>query len=481
MDGKYYNLWSTDNDKIDANDEVVIKSVYDPSPVGYSLPASNAFTGFSTTGGNVENWPNPFTSEQLAKLNIKGNFDRGYYFYTKLNRLGNIFFIPTSGLRNYNSGKIKFFLEGGFIWQAGPKSKKEARVFGFHNHSIWVLGDNIRSHSRTVRSAEERETHKFNIKLEMDVRYYNLWSTDNDKIVPNDEVVIKSVYDPSPVGYSLPASNAFTGFTTTGQASGNPNEFNIQGSFHKGWYFYCKPNKKGNTLFFQALGWRYDITGSLDYMTLDGLYWVAGPSGRKNGRYLHFSSGYVYPLDNTNRAFGFPVRSAEERETHKFNLKQEMDDRYYNLWSTDNDKIVPNDEVVIKSVYDPSPVGYSLPASNAFTGFTTTGQKVGDWSEGYILTPEEKEKLNVKGDFDKGYYFYTKPNKTGVPHFFAASGCRNQNYGAVDVVYERGFHWPAIPSRKDYNYLLGFHSGLIYPCSEAERSYGFAVRSAEEK
>ena len=158
-----------------------------------------------------------------------------------------------------------------------------------------------------------------------------------------------------------------------------------------------------------------------------------------------------------------------------------MDGRYYNLWSTDNERTDGNDEVVIKSVYDPSPVGYSLPASNAFTGFTITGQKVGDWSNGYILTPEQKALCNIKGDFDKGYYFYTKPNKTGVPHFFAASGCRNQNYGAVDVVYERGFHWPAIPSRKDYNYLLGFHSGLIYPCSEAERSYGFAVRSAEEK
>ena len=49
----YYNLWSADNDRIDANDDVVIKSVYDPSPVGYSLPASNAFTGFSSTGGLV--------------------------------------------------------------------------------------------------------------------------------------------------------------------------------------------------------------------------------------------------------------------------------------------------------------------------------------------------------------------------------------------------------------------------------------------
>ena len=156
--------------------------------------------------------------------------------------------------------------------------------------------------------------HKFNLKREMDGVYYNLWSTDNDKTDANDEVVIKSVYDPSPVGYSLPASNAFTGFTTTGGTVNNQSDlFNVKGEFDKGWYFYTKPNKKGNTLFFQALGWRYDITGSLDYMTLDGLYWVAGPSGRKNGRYLHFSSGYVYPLVGTNRIDGLAVRSAEEK------------------------------------------------------------------------------------------------------------------------------------------------------------------------
>ena len=169
------------------------------------------------------------------------------------------------------------------------------------------------------------------------------------------------------------------------------------------------------------------------------------------------------------------------RNPHKFNINVVMDGKYYNLWSTDNARTDGNDDVVIKSVYDPSPVGYSLPASNAFTGFTTTGQKVGDWSNGYILTPEQKALCNIKGDFDKGYYFYTKPNKTGVPHFFAASGGRNLNSGAVGVVYERGFHWPAIPSRKDYNYLLGFHSGLIYPCSEAEPGYGYSVRSAEER
>ncbi len=77
MDGQYYNLWSTDNDKTDANDDVVIKSVYDPSPVGYSLPAVNAFTGFTTTGHNIGNDSTPLTPEIKILLNVKDNWDKG--------------------------------------------------------------------------------------------------------------------------------------------------------------------------------------------------------------------------------------------------------------------------------------------------------------------------------------------------------------------------------------------------------------------
>ena len=158
-----------------------------------------------------------------------------------------------------------------------------------------------------------------------------------------------------------------------------------------------------------------------------------------------------------------------------------MDGRYYNLWSTDNDKTVPNDEVVIKSVYDPSPVGYSLPASNAFTGFTTTGQKVGDWSEGYILTPEEKEKLNVKGDFDKGYYFYTKPNKAGNTFFFVASGWRDPISSALYGSSIGGYYQPAVPSSTSFGRHLSFHSSHTHPLNNLQRGYGWSVRSAEEK
>ena len=162
-----------------------------------------------------------------------------------------------------------------------------------------------------------KNPHKFNIKEEMDGQYYNLWSTDNDKTDANDDVVIKSVYDPSPVGYSLPASNAFTGFTTTGQNVGNGNIglFNVKGGFNKGWYFYTKPNKQGNIFWFPASGSRFYNSSSLGNDSTVGYCWVAGPDNSSHGRYLSFGSEFVCPLYYTYRSDGFPVRSAEEKKS----------------------------------------------------------------------------------------------------------------------------------------------------------------------
>ena len=161
-----------------------------------------------------------------------------------------------------------------------------------------------------------RNPHKFNIKWEMDGQYYNLWSTDNDKRDANDEVVIKSVYDPSPVGYSLPASNAFRGFSTTGNGTNNSSEYNVKGTWDKGWWFCGKANKSGATTFFPASGWRYNNSGTLNYVTANGVCWVAGPNNMVNSYYLNFDSGYVGPFDYTdaNRSYGYSVRSAEEKK-----------------------------------------------------------------------------------------------------------------------------------------------------------------------
>ena len=155
MDGQYYNLWSTDNDKTVLNDDVVIKSVYDPSPVGYSLPASNAFTGFTTIGGNVGDESNPVTPEQRAKFNVKDDFDKGWYFYTKPNKQGNTIFFPVSGLRLNGSGIIYFFSMKGWCWAAGPRSANIGRYLFFTSDIVSPLAGDYYSYSFPVRSAEE--------------------------------------------------------------------------------------------------------------------------------------------------------------------------------------------------------------------------------------------------------------------------------------------------------------------------------------
>ena len=148
----------------------------------------------------------------------------------------------------------------------------------------------------------------------MDGKYYNLWSTDNDKTDNNDDVVIKSVYDPSPVGYSLPASNAFTGFTTTGGNTWNSAEYNVKGGFDKGWYFYTKPNKKGDTFFFPINGCHYYNSGIISQVSINGLCLVAHPASDISDRHLNFTSEYIIPLGGNHRSWALALRSAEEKE-----------------------------------------------------------------------------------------------------------------------------------------------------------------------
>ena len=148
---------------------------------------------------------------------------------------------------------------------------------------------------------------------EMDEQYYNLWSTDNDRTDANDDLVIKSVYDPSPVGYSLPASNAFTGFTTTGGNTSNPAEYNVKGSFDKGRYFYTKPNKQGGSIFFPADGYRQSMTGIMSNVYKYSNYASAIPKDSSHEFCLHFGQEYISVHNGSTMADGKAVRSAEEK------------------------------------------------------------------------------------------------------------------------------------------------------------------------
>ncbi|MGI6816763.1 hypothetical protein ACMYZ4_12305, partial [Bacteroides sp. KG122] len=146
----------------------------------------------------------------------------------------------------------------------------------------------------------------------MDDRYYNLWSANNTVYTANDNPVVKTIYDPSPVGYKLPPSNVYTGFTTTGEYTYNSSQFNVQQPWNKGWNFHCGLNHTGSTVFFPASGSR-NSNSAVPYNVGSGAYyWMAGPYNTFHGRYLNFSPGNVLPLISNDRSAGLGVRAAQE-------------------------------------------------------------------------------------------------------------------------------------------------------------------------
>ena len=154
--------------------------------------------------------------------------------------------------------------------------------------------------------------------------YYNLWSADNTLIggrnFGNDNPVVKTVYDPSPVGFKMPANNAFTGFTTTGLNSTSQSEMNVDGTdndvqtyYKNSGHNFWTSSSKTATITFPASGWRSRLDGSLHGVGYNGWYWSAVPSGSSVGCDLGFDWGFVYPLGNySTRPSGLAVRAVEE-------------------------------------------------------------------------------------------------------------------------------------------------------------------------
>ena len=152
--------------------------------------------------------------------------------------------------------------------------------------------------------------------------YYNLWSADNTVTggynQGNDNPVVKTVYDPCPVGFKMPANNAFTGFTTTGLNSTSQSEMNVDGTDdwqqwtnNFGHNFWTNSSKTA-TINFPASGLRYNDGGSLGLVGNFGYYWSAVPNITFSGCGLYFLSGRVHPLNNYARTFGFAVRAVSE-------------------------------------------------------------------------------------------------------------------------------------------------------------------------
>ena len=137
----------------------------------------------------------------------------------------------------------------------------------------------------------------------------------------------------------------------------------------------------------------------------------------------------------------------------------------YNLWSMDNTTIGYNDNAVIKTIYDPNPAGFKMPASNAFTGFTTNGQNGGP--------------INASGTWDNGWNFNNKIISPDATVYFCYSKNRGINDGSLG---ELSCYWLAVPRSMILSCHMFFNSWTVHPWSSEffSRTSGFAVHPVSE-
>ena len=146
--------------------------------------------------------------------------------------------------------------------------------------------------------------------------------------------MVKTIYDPSPVGYHLPPPDAFTGFTYSGLTTREPSEgdsyfgsqFNSPYTssndvgLNYGWTVYCNRmpgignyDTSGGVIFFPAMGGIVYRSGDMLYVYAYGGCWTAIPH---TTGYAHFCLGigeeHVAALAFTPRAGADPVRPVRE-------------------------------------------------------------------------------------------------------------------------------------------------------------------------
>lgn len=160
----YNNLWSADNTETTKNDNVVVKTIYDPSPVGYHLPPPDAFTGFTYSGLTTKEpsegdsyfgsqFNSPYTSSNDVGLNYGwtvycnrmpgiGNYDTS----------GGVIFIPGTSLLNTSYSGLGRF---GFYWSAVERSIDAGLSTNYGPDGFELLYGTSREDGLTVRPVRE--------------------------------------------------------------------------------------------------------------------------------------------------------------------------------------------------------------------------------------------------------------------------------------------------------------------------------------
>ena len=145
-------------------------------------------------------------------------------------------------------------------------------------------------------------------KLDTEYRYFNLWSMQTTSQTDVSKTLIKTIYDPCPVGFSMPPLKTFSGVTITGKTNTNNKDINALGDWDQGWHFYAKDSSSPSTVYYPAIGSRTAKEGKLYGVKDRGYYWVGVPSSTSAVNNLDIRNTIVIPANNLNRAVGCSIR-----------------------------------------------------------------------------------------------------------------------------------------------------------------------------
>lgn len=127
---------------------------------------------------------------------------------------------------------------------------------------------------------------------------YNLWDAACTSTGNSDNNVVKTIYDPSPIGFKMPNGNMFTGLSIISNANGIVK--------------FTRYSGDSTGVGFPMSGYRYYSNGSLNYVGSYGYVWLSSAHSQKFAYSLSFDSSYVDPQDYNFRADGFSVRPVQE-------------------------------------------------------------------------------------------------------------------------------------------------------------------------
>lgn len=138
----YDNLWQG---RTGINfDDISLKTVYDPCPVGYQLSSVNTFRGFTENGeGVLSDGYQTLHQDFGVPLNaipVDNPKENLFEFYTDKSKLQSIIF-PETGYRDWDSfAGIYHFPYVGYIWLAGNIRNDDNKAYDFmysRNHTDW--------------------------------------------------------------------------------------------------------------------------------------------------------------------------------------------------------------------------------------------------------------------------------------------------------------------------------------------------------